>query len=361
MSKLLFYSNTNLKHNIEFNKIGISIRILNEDESEILLNRYKNILLSKKYKELAKKYLDIRENKDNYDRLEIESTYLSLIELEKKDKFKYDVIFNLYLDIINNKYQNINLSYIRKYIKNIIVIDVDDIEFEKQFDSKYINILIPKLIDFSNYLSTRDGKLNKFDGFLFDYDTFENMDNKYHMKVLGMLLNEIEKNNAIQLDYLNKVQIMLNNNDKDFNFNFLMLIDNMFVDEGLIENQIVNKVSFIERMLIGKDSNKQDGFILKVGILCNNLFDFDNKIIKSQLKEIYNIRSLIVHGDSETIINNIGKYATIFSTSLKKGKNKYETKLNILIVVDVILELYFMEILRQYLENYKLCEYMKWN
>ena len=361
MSKLLFYSNTKLKNNIELKKIGVNIRLLNQNESEVLINRYKNILLNKKYKELSKKYQDIRENKDNYNRTEIENTYLSLIELEKKDRFKYDVIFNLYLDILNNKYQKLNLSFIRKYIKNIIVIDIDDIEFEKQFEHKYINILIPKLIDFSNYLSTRDGEINEFDSFLFDYDILENINNKYHMKVLGVLLNEIEKNNSIELNNLNKIRIMLNDNDKNFNFNFLMLIDNMFEDEGLIENQIVNKVSFIERILIGKDSNKQEGFILKVGILCNNLFQLDNSIIKEQLKEIYNIRSLIVHGNSEIIINNIEKYKTIFGENLKKGKNKYETKLNILVVVDTILEIYFMEILRQYLENYKLCEYMKCN
>lgn len=361
MNKFIFYSNERLKRKIEFKKIGLIIRNLNEEESNLIIDNYKKIIINKKNKNLAKKYNDIRENRKKYERKEVEDTYLSLIELEERDKFSYDIIFCLYLDIIKNSFERMNLTYIKQYIKKLIVLEVNSEKFTKQFEEKYIKILLPKLLDFSNYISTTDGEINEFNAFLFDFDMITNEQNKYYIKSLGLLLNEYETNNLFNMENLEKLEKLLNENDAEFNFNFMMIIDNMFTDDRLIENKIVKKVSFLERLLITKEDNKQETFILKVGILCNGLLGISNDKLSKQLKEIYNIRSSIVHGDSDKIINNIEKYKGIFSELIKKGASKFETKLNILIAVDTILEFYFIEVLKKYLENYKLCEYMKKN
>lgn len=257
--------------------------------------------------------------------------------------------------------KKITLRNIKKYLKKIIVVELNEEEFEKQFEKSYISFLIPKIIDFCNYINTFDGDITNFDSFLFDFDMLSDPDNQYHKKALGLLLNEDKKQTSFSLKNLEKLEIMLNNNNTIFNFNFMMIIDSMFEEKGLIENQIINKVSFLERLLIGKTNNKQEHFVLKVGILCNNLIDIPSNVLKEQLKEIYDVRSILVHGNPDKIIDNIDKYQNIFGKTIKKGKNKHETKLNILIVIDTLLEFYFIEVLKKYLENYKLCEYMKIN
>lgn len=139
------------------------------------------------------------------------------------------------------------------------------------------------------------------------------------------------------------------------------MIDNILEDNVLVENSIVNKVSFLERLLISKEENKTEAFVLKVGILCNKLFDISNEHLSKRLKEIYNIRSMLVHGDGNKIIDSIDHYKKIFSDAIGKGKNKYETKLQILWCVDKMLDLFLIRVLNKYLDEPNLCEYMKQN
>lgn len=361
MNKLIIYSNERLKGKIELKKIGLIFRNLNDEEKSLIIENYRKIIINKKNKNLAKKYKDIRENRERYERKEVEDTYSALIKMEERDKFLYDVIFSLYLDIIKNSFERMNLTYIKQYIKKLIVVEIDFEKFTKQFEEKYIKTLLPKILDFSNYISTTDGEIKEFNAFPFDFDMIANEQNQYHIKSLGLLLNEYETNNSFNMKNLEKLEKLLNKHDAEFNFNFMVIIDNMFRDDSLVENRIVNKVAFLERLLITKEDNKQETFILKVGILCNGLLGISNEKLSKQLKEIYKIRSSIVHGDSDTIINNIEKYKSIFSDLIEKGKSKFETKMNILIAVDAILEFYFIEVLKKYLENYELCEYMKKN
>ena len=114
-------------------------------------------------------------------------------------------------------------------------------------------------------------------------------------------------------------------------------------------------------MLISKEENKCDAFVLKVGILCNTLFDISNDALSKRLKEIYNIRSMLVHGDGNKIIDNIDYYKMVFSDVIKKGKSKLETKLEIFGCVDAILDLFLIRVLNKYLQEPNLCEFIKQN
>lgn len=117
MNRKLFLSNTKLNKTIQFKKLGITIRNLTDEEFELLIRNYKKIILNKRNRELAKKYQDIRNNRDNYNRTEVEKTYLSLLSLEKKDKFKYDIIFELYLDFVENAFEKNNIKKYKKISK----------------------------------------------------------------------------------------------------------------------------------------------------------------------------------------------------------------------------------------------------
>lgn len=158
-----------------------------------------------------------------------------------------------------------------------------------------------------------------------------------------------------------KLEKMFKLKSKDFNFSFIMMIDNLLEDNVLVENRIINKVSFLERLLISKEENKAEAFVLKVGILCNKLFDISNEDLSKKLREIYNIRSMLVHGDGNKIIDSIDYYKKIFSEEIEKETSKFETKLQILWCVDNILDLFLIRVLNRYLEDPNLCEFIKQN
>lgn len=64
--------------------------------------------------------------------------------------------------------------------------------------------------------------------------------------------------------------------------------------------------------------------MLKTGILCNNLFSISNENLNKKLKEIYDIRSMLVHGEENKIIDNIDYYKKVFSNAIEKGQDDYE-------------------------------------
>lgn len=362
MKRLLFYSESVLGTEIiEFEKLGITIRKMKKEEQNNIIFKYKKIIISDADKELAKKFDDIRKNKSKYEQDEIIKTYRRMVNLEETNKNSYDVIWSIIFGGVYDAYKKLSLGYINKVINNFYIIEINQNEFNKHFDENYIYTLFPKIINFSNYVSTGTGKYEKFDGIIFDFEKMINKKEECNLIVFGNLLNECEKENKINESVLLKLQNMINLKDINFGFGFMMIIDTIFKEEGLIENQIINKVSFLERLLLTKDNAKQEMFILKVGILCNGLFDISNKRLSKQLKEIYNIRSLLVHGNELKIVDNIDLYKELFSHEIRKGKNKYQTRINILIAINCILDFYFIRVLNKYLENPHLCEYIKQN
>lgn len=50
MNKYIFYSNERLKGKIEFKKIGLIFRNLNDEESNLIIDNYRKIIINKKIK-----------------------------------------------------------------------------------------------------------------------------------------------------------------------------------------------------------------------------------------------------------------------------------------------------------------------
>lgn len=221
-------------------------------------------------------------------------------------------------------------------------------------------MLIPKLINFSNYIASYDGDYKEYGmGKVYEYKGTQKDENL--INILFMMILSWKDNcslNAEKLEALEKMFELKNNN---FNFSFIMMIDNLLDGDMLVENSIINKVSFLERLLISKEYNKADAFVLKVGILCNDLFNISNDCLSKRLREIYNIRSKLVHGDGNDIIDNIDYYKKIFSKEIKKGQSKAETKLQVLWCVDTILNSFLIRVLNIYLNRPNLCEFIKKN
>lgn len=354
MQKVLFYVKNNLSTNIDLSKIGLYIRKLNDEEYNDLLNGFKKLLLANEDLELAKSYYKLKNNKAKFT-AEEKIELFEEISNSKNEK----IIINIYNGFSKNVFDILTLSNVEKELNNFLIAEIESEEFNKHFYENYIYDLIPKLINFSNYIASDDGNYEEYGhSNIYKYNGTTNDENLFNALIL-MLIND--KKGCISENVLHKLENMFKMKDRDFNFSFIMMIDNILDDNVLVENSIINKVSFLERLLLSKEENKTEAFVLKVGILCNKLFDISNESLSKRLKEIYNIRSLLVHGDGNNIIDNIDYYKKIFSPVIEKKGNKYETKLQILWSVDLLLDLFLIRVLKKYLEDPNLCEYIKQN
>lgn len=356
MKRVIAYIENGLTNKIDLSKLGIMIRNLNDIEYNEILSAYKSIILNEKDKNLAKQYFDYKNKKRNFSKEEKNNLFTEI------DKSKNShIILNVY-NAYNKKeiFNILKLDNIKKELKNFVIIEINMEEFTKQFSQNYYKVLIPEIFSFSNYVSSCDKEYNDYNNiWTYEYDEFIKLDKSSQYQMIIILL--FNRRTKVNETILIKLQKMFNLKDRSFCFNFLMIIDNVLEERVLIENRIINKVSYLERLLISKEENKADAFVLKVGILCHQLFDISNQELSKQLKEIYNIRSMLVHGEESKIIDNIDYYKKIFCNVIEKKHSKHETRKQILITVDSTLELFFIRVLNKYLDEPNLCEYIKQN
>lgn len=355
MRKVIFYVQNKLKKNIDLSKIGLTIRKLNDGEYNDLLKEFKNIILEDDELQLAKDYYDLKNNKRKFNDIEKAKLFNNIAKSKKEE-----TIINIYNRFNKNVFEVLTLENVRKKLRNFLIAEIDIKEFNKHFYENYIYNLIPKIIDFSNYIASDDGNYETF-GQCKMYEYSEVKNDEDLIGVLFTMLLVFDDTCSLNEEKLEKLEKMFKLKSKDFNFSFIMMIDNLLEDNVLVENRIINKVSFLERLLISKDENKAEAFVLKVGILCNKLFDISNEDLSKKLREIYNIRSMLVHGDGNKIIDSIDYYKKIFSEEIEKETSKFETKLQILWCVDNILDLFLIRVLNRYLEDPNLCEFIKQN
>lgn len=354
MRKILFYLNTESKKEINLSKIGFKIRKLNTNEYKALLNEFVKIILEGKELELAKNYNSFIKNTKKISNEE----ELNLIENLSNSDNK-DLILDFYSRIPPELFDFLTIDNIKNGLYKIWVAEANEVEFNKNFHENYIDVLITKLIDFCNYINSNDGNYESYK--IYNLYTYSGTKDKNLLTFLFIILSTNQHTSLINIENLYKLEKMFKTKDKDFCFSFLVMIDTIFQYDNLLENSIINKVSFLERLLISKEEEKTNAFVLKIGILCNSLFDISNEDLSKRLKELYKIRSLLVHGDTSKIINNIDLYKRVFSNKIEKKENKQETKHEILLAVDVILNMFLIRVLDKYLDNPNLCEYMKLN
>ncbi len=355
IEKYLFYADKKLNRHVDLSKLGIVFRNINAKEKSDIFNANKKIILEGKERELATRLFLYKTKKNKITPKKRNAMFDEIIALgEEKEK----IIFDFYDGRIENALELFTLEEMVKRINNIIVVEIDLKEFTKHFGDAFIISMIKNIIDFSNYIGVDYEDFERYNGYVHEYVTSINENSMYWYAMLKMDFNKkIVLNDSV----LKKLEAMIKEKDKNFGYNFLIIIDTIFESQVLVENRIISKISFLERLLSSKEESKSENFVLKVGILCNRLFDIPNERLSKQLKEIYNIRSLLVHGDEDKIVNNIDYYKKIFSDEITKGRNRYETRLNILWGVHTILELYFIRVLEKYLDNPHLCDYIKQN
>lgn len=208
MQKVLFYINNNLSKEIDLSKIGIRIRKLNEIEYNDLLDGFNGIILKGKDLELANEFYLF---KNGLKKLS-DDEEINLIRTITKSK-NQNTIFNIYNGFNKDVSDILTVKNIKNELNNFLLVEIDDEEFNKHFYENYIYDLIPKIINFCNYMASDDGdykeygqcKMYKYNGTKVDKDligvlfimilTYKDncsIDNKYLIKLEDMFKKKIK-------------------------------------------------------------------------------------------------------------------------------------------------------------------------
>lgn len=344
--KVLFLMNAKLESEIELKSFGIKIRNINKEEFEYIEGKIKLLYCSKDLKELYKKYIEGKKinntSKDIDELKEVNRTLTSIFDLEEDERRAF-----YYLE---NNSGNVDLSRLRE-LKKCVIAEVDEEKFKKCFGNLEKKIVILKILLFANYLKVDDYKNTKvYYSILKEFKDYEHvLDNDYN-------------DNNIDITYLDKIAVALNNKDINFNISFFFIIENLIFNNTSLESKIVNLVSVIEKLLIKKGENKQQSFVLKVGILIKKNMPWSNKKISDVLKTIYETRSLIVHGEEDKIYEQKGRFKEIFKEDdLDILEDKVGLRNEIFSIVTSYLEIITRMVINRYIDDTEFCEYIRMN
>lgn len=343
---ILFLINAKLKSEIELKSFGIKIRNINEVEVEYIKKKIKKLYCSQKLKNLYEKYIEAKEinstSKDIEELKEANRTLTNIFDLEEDERRAF-----YYLD---NNDGNVDLSKLRE-LKKCVIAEVDEEKFKKCFGDLEQKTVILKILLFANYLKIDDYKNTKvYYSILKEFKDYEHV-----------LDNDYDDNN-IEITYLDKIATALNSKDINFNISFFFIIENLIFNNMSLESKIINLVSVIEKLLIKKGENKQQSFVLKVGILIKDNMPWSNKKISDVLKTIYEIRSLIVHGEEDKIYEQKGRVKEIFKEdNLDSLEDKVGVRNEIFLIVASYLEIITRMIINRYIDDTEFCEYIRMN
>ena len=356
MRKYLFYADNNLSgtlnEEMRFNKIGIKVRKITKEEVTQINNILNRTIYLKKLYKYWDEYNDMH-NKSHAECLKILNRLTNLPKLES--------IGYCYISTTKKEKGLIDKKTNTKLLKSLYIVEVDN-TIKDVIDPKHVEVFLNKILNFTCFLSKEIYEITNYTNsvWFLEYDNlFDYSVNDITIFANIKLLLDIN-NHSIKCNFYKLYQLaeLLNKKNKDYNFNYMVVIDSFINNGSLIENSIINGVSIIERILIDKDSDKKSNFILKVGsIIMNEERELvDAQILKKQLGAIYDIRSILLHGND---IKNIDKYTSIFSTKLDKTKSKFTIRRDLLISVDFYLTMYMKCVFNKFLSDFQFCEFLK--
>lgn len=292
---------------IIFDKIGISIRPLSNDEKNKLMDNINYIL---KYKtdmmKLVKKY--------NFE----ESNFEQIYELAKsKDKDPNGIIMMGYYALKDNFKFN-SIRTINKIVNHMVVIDVDKEKITKYVDEKYISKFVSNFLNlgiiYDKAVNTNEIRRNIDYTYILDNNIFEDNEEFYHQILLTIVMSYngkdvpkkiVVRNVDISDNYLSEIKKFEKKLDNEELIKFFEILDLLYSHPSMIQNAILNNVLIVESLIINEKANIEKDYILKGGMILKEYLNLNSKIsnerIRTFLKFVYDIRSDIIHGNNKKI------------------------------------------------------------
>lgn len=343
--KILCLTETKLKEEIELKKIGLRIRNINNEEIRAIKEKIENIYCSKEQKELYNRYIKAKQvdkNETDIDKIkEAIATYKDISNLESEKQYVFS-----YLERHDGKFDK---KIVKSNLKNCIIIEVDKEKYRECFGNWETSNVVSRILNFSNYLGSKYPLKNYYMTIFESFNNYTYIINNY-------------KYDTFDFEKLEKIAQVLNKMNINYNANYIFMIESFLINNISLENKIINMVSIVEKLLIKKNDNKQEAFKLKVGVLVDKEMGLEYNKLSLVLKTIYEVRSLLVHGEEDLIYDKINDYKKICENEkFLQINNKIELRYRVLQIVFEYLEHITKIVLNKYLDNIEFCEYLKSN
>lgn len=349
-----------LKKTIKFNKIGMTIRPLNEEERDKIMIKYDTLFLGKEAKIKLKIYQKMR----SYSLPLKELTSLKLSDEEFKAGYIYE---SFKLDGIP-----LNKSALIKQLNKIAIIEFNEqineyIEEGLEFvlaSHIFKSMILKKgdisLSDLKNIVITS----NKFDIFsdelLISVDSIFNYINKSCPKLIEIVDLKAKDFN----DFEKFINVLTRDRIRDF----ILISECIFTKETSNSNSLLNYVSSLERLLVKyeKDNNYDIGkqIVLKFGLCISDNSDVNIEEKLKYIKYCYQIRSCIVHGNENDLLKAPMKYLKMTKEEIIEimgGDKIYKTRFLNIWLANNFLENNITIAIKEWIDNPKRIEFLKNN
>lgn len=324
-----------LKKSIDIKKMGIKFRRINKKEKKQLFDDLDMYFYNNPNIKKSKKY-NITEQFDN---VEGYNFFKSLDEKNKEICLEYNLL-------LKSGFKFLTINELEKKLDHLIVIECNKTILNEYIDEENISKIISNLLSlYGIYISPLEFKVKVKSDYSFILESdFINRERKNYYS--DLLLNfassyKSKQNKMNSLKYVNlseefliSLKNLIDTFDKKDIRTFISSIDLMFSKTSTIENKIINYTSTIERLLISSNDNITGNFVLKCGIILKKYLksnnDKSNESIRKLLIFCYDIRSCIVHGNEEKIIDKLDKLIDKDKSIRKiciKENNSYHNKL----------------------------------
>ena len=290
------YTNGTTNFEIEFPKLGLTIRALNEEEKERFLTRYKKVCNFKK---------SFNDCIDAYDKDKAQFRNLRT-ELETND----NIIECLLHEWRFHEKKPVFSKSLNELFDKIMIIDINEEKLKKYIEPEDFSIFIRQFIGLSFIYNEKKEFGAKHDKSLFisqryNFTAEEEIIAKY-------LFNDCTTPSPhlfISSKHLKKYcdimkQFFLNlNADEIFRFIEIMEMYNMV--KGFKPNLLVNNILIMESLIVKDDKDLAKEFVRKTALfLINGNKNYKLKDCITILDYLYNARSDVVHGNTLKLFND---------------------------------------------------------
>ncbi len=358
--------NFELKKKIDIKKIGISFRKLKKQEKENILNTIKKIYHNKKtIIDLSKKYTS-------------DETLEASLELNDFSKEEERIIMFCFM-LIKRGFKFNTAKQVEKTLDRIVVIDCKKDTLDEFIYNSKVSRIVSELLCLYDIYSKNiniNEKVRSDYKYILDENNFlTEKDEDYSISIIMSLLAKYKDNNMmikrVELteDYLKDLRRFINELSKEETRRFLTAIDMMYSNYDNIQNRIVNYVTIVESILISDEHNIKQNYILKGGFIFKQYLNAENiksnERIKASLAYTYDIRSAIVHGNEEKILDILNTYknrVNQIGKLINFSSDKYSTKTNqALVIANILSYLIVRAVIKYWIDNPYKVNYLKNN
>lgn len=359
------YFDFKLRKKINITTLGITIRNTSKKEKDLIFKNV-NKIISKK-----EQILSFYEKNNNLD----ENSLLFIDKISQISDNETRELIMASFGLLKAKWVFNDIDNIKKIINQLVIIEVDSLKLKEHGiidEKKFIsNILLLNNVCESPLF---DKKITSHKDYTFILeDNPLDQSDKYYFH--GLMISFVFKYSEVDYKsfrevattngFLMKLEDFLNKLDINNIYKFINIIDLLFSDYSMIQNAIISNVTIIESLIIREKEDIEKAFILKGGLILKKyLTKSSNDAVKSLLQFTYNIRSDIVHGNYDKVLNDLNKLnqttketkklLSEVSTTINKRNDAYTIALTISTLLSRATTKYWIE-------NPTETEYMKKN